>query len=78
MADKHQSATIPVPKLGRGPKAFYRDVVREMKHVSWPTTRDTTRLTGVVFAVCLMVAGLLFILSLFFEQLLKMFVTGGS
>lgn len=78
MADKQPSATIPIPRSGRGPKAFYRDVVREMKHVSWPSGRDTTRLTGVVFAVCLMVAGLLFLLSLFFEQLLKVFITGGS
>jgi preprotein translocase SecE subunit len=77
MAQRQQSAPVPLPRTGKGPRAFYRDIIREMKHVSWPSQRDTTRLTGVVFAVCGLVAGLLFVLSLFFEQLLKILVTGG-
>lgn len=78
MAERPTPALMPMPKFGKGPRAFYRDVVREMKHVSWPSQKDTTRLTGVVFAVCGLVAILLLVLSLGFEQLLKVFVTGGK
>lgn len=45
--------SAPVPKPGRGGlKGFFNDVIRELKKVQWPTPRETTRLTGVVVAVC--------------------------
>lgn len=45
--------SAPIPKTGRGGlKGYFADVTRELKKVQWPTPRETTRLTGVVVAVC--------------------------
>lgn len=60
----------PAIKRSRNPKQFYRDVMREMKHVNWPSQKETTRLTGVVLGVCLMVIILLWLLSTFFGLVL--------
>jgi len=43
---------IPLPKSKRGMRGFLTEVVRELKKVTWPTHKETTRLTGVVMAVC--------------------------
>lgn len=66
------SADLPMPNLKRrGLKGFYRDVLREMRHVTWPTRAETNRLTGVVLAVCLLVIAILTALSLVFEQVFE-------
>ncbi|HXH60428.1 MAG TPA: preprotein translocase subunit SecE [Fimbriimonadaceae bacterium] len=56
---KPPSGSVPMPKMRRGPKGFYRDIIREMKHVNWPTPQETTRLSGVVLAVCIFIVLLL-------------------
>ncbi len=53
-APKAPRGALPVPKSRRGLKGFYNEVVREMKKVSWPTRPETTRLTTVVLAVCIL------------------------
>lgn len=71
------SADVPVPNLKRrGVSGFLADVRREMKHVTWPTRKEATRLTGVVLAVCFAAVLLLYGLGELFhftiEALLKM------
>ena len=71
--------TSPVPDIrGRGIAGFYRDVLREMKHVTWPTRSETTRLTGVVLGICVMLALVLTALSFVLEQLLHIVGIGGK
>lgn len=70
-------ADVPVPNLKRrGISGFVSDVRREMKHVTWPTRKETTRLTGVVLAVCFAAVAILFGLGELFhfviEALLKL------
>lgn len=71
-------AGVPVPKLRRGFKGFYKDVVREMKHVTWPTPKETTRLTGIVLAVCTLIVLLLMAATFLFGTLLHLIVKGGA
>jgi len=71
--------TPPVPDIrGRGIAGFYRDVLREMKHVTWPTRSETTRLTGVVLGICVMLALVLTALSFVLEQVLHIIGIGGK
>ena len=79
MSKKAKAASnVPVPSMRRGVKGFYRDVVREMKHVTWPTPKETTRLTGVVLAVCLLIIVMLQVLTLFFNMILDVIIKGGA
>jgi preprotein translocase SecE subunit len=57
------TASIPVPKSRRGPKGFFKDVQREIKKISWPTPKETNRLTGIVLGICGMIVLALFVLS---------------
>jgi preprotein translocase SecE subunit len=64
--------------MRRGVKGFYRDVVREMKHVNWPTPQETGRLTGVVLAVCAMIIGLLLAATTLFGWVVTSIIGGGG
>lgn len=72
------AGNLPVPKMRRGVKGFYRDVVREMKHVTWPKPNETTRLTGVVLAVCVMIVAMLYFATYIFGKVLTAIITGGA
>jgi len=63
--------------MRRGPKAFYKDVVREMKLVNWPDRRETNRLTGVVLVICTMTVLFLLALSVIFDTLFRQLFRGG-
>ncbi len=67
---------VPVPKMRRGFKAFFNDVLREMKQVHWPKPQETNRLTGVVFIVCLIVTGFLYGLGVAITVILNLLTTG--
>ena len=70
-------ASVPTPNIRRrGFKGFYRDVVRELKHVTWPTKHETNRLTGVVLAVCALTMVVLTVLSIGFDTIFKIFFEG--
>lgn len=77
-ASQKPGGGVPVPKMKRGFRGFYRDLVREMKHVTWPTVGETNRLTGVVLGVCIFIILLLFGLSYVFDMLLKPLIGGGA
>ena len=82
MSDKPKgpkvAGNLPVPKMRRGVKGFYRDVIREMKHVTWPKPQETTRLTGVVLAVCVMIVAMLYFATFIFGQVLTAIITVGA
>ena len=59
-------SSVPLPKKSnRGMKGFWTELVRELKKVDWPPPKEVNRLTGVVLAVCALVVGVLYLLSLF-------------
>lgn len=70
--------SVPVPKMKRGVRGFYKDVVREMKHVTWPKPQETTRLTGVVLAVCVLIIVLLQFATFVFGWVVRSIVSGGA
>lgn len=72
------SPTIPTPRSRRGWKGFWAEVGREMKKVNWPTKPETNRLTGVVFAVCIIVGLILLLLSTVFDTLVRIITRGGA
>lgn len=73
------SEGAPLPDIkSRGLGGFFRDVMREMKHVSWPTRGEAFRLTGVVLGVCVMLALALLALSYIIELLLGALGIGGK
>ena len=67
-----------LPTMKRGLKGFIQDLSREMKNVTWPTPQETTRLSGVVLAVCAAIVVILFALSSVFEALLNILTRGGN
>lgn len=69
--------SIPIPKMRRGIRGFYKDVVSEMRHVTWPGPQETSRLTTVVLSVCLGVVLMLFGMSVVVEQILKILLGSG-
>ena len=73
-----KTGSVPVPKMRRGVKGFYKDVIREMKHVTWPKPQETTRLTGVVLAVCAMIVVLLMFATYIFGTIVNAIILGGG
>ncbi len=71
------ATSLPTPNLRRGPKQFFRDVQREIKHISWPSMRETTRLTGIVLGVCTFCVTILFLLSILFTMFFGAIGVGG-
>ena len=65
-------ASVPIPKAKRGLGSFFGDVRRELTKVSWPTPSETTRLTGVVLAVCALLAVVLGAMGFLFENLINL------
>lgn len=66
-------SSIPVPKATRGGiKGYINDVVRELKKVDWPPVKETNRLTGVVLAVCGLLAFLMTVMSLTVDTLVRL------
>lgn len=72
-------SSVPTPNIKRrGLKGFYRDVVRELKHVSWPSRQETNRLTGVVLAVCAIATVVLTVLAIGFDTILRIIIGGAK
>ncbi len=72
------SGSAPLPDLRRGMKGFLRGVQQEMKRVTWPSRKETTRLTGVVLGVCGLITIFLALLSGAFDVLMKILLEGGK
>lgn len=62
------------PKRSR--LAFIRDIIDELKKVTWPTRRETIRLTIMVIVVCGIVAIFLGAIDLGFTEFAKVLLGG--
>lgn len=51
--------------------AFFTDVVKEMKKVTWPKKDDLRDSTIVVLVVCLLIAGFVFVVDTAVSEILK-------
>jgi preprotein translocase SecE subunit len=71
-------ANLPIPKMNRGAGSFFADLKRELKKVSWPTTKETNRLFGVVIAVCVLLAAVMGILGFAFDLLVTLITKSGA
>jgi len=66
-------SSIPVPKAARGGlKGYIADVTRELKKVDWPPVKETNRLTGVVLAICILIAAVMTIMSFGIDTIIKL------
>lgn len=54
----------------RGLSGFLRDTMRELKHVVWPSRKETIRLSGVVLTVCTGIVLFLYALGIAFGWVL--------
>jgi preprotein translocase SecE subunit len=70
------TSTAPIPKPKRGVKTYLAEVSRELKKVSWPSKEETTRLTGVVLAVCGLVIVILMALNETFSMVIDFLMNG--
>ncbi|MDR3625217.1 MAG: preprotein translocase subunit SecE [Ignavibacteriaceae bacterium] len=51
--------------------AFFDDVVKEMKKVTWPTVAELKESTTVVIASCLMLAAFTYVIDMLITQIFK-------
>jgi len=51
--------------------AFFQDVVKEMKKVTWPTMEELKESTTVVIVSCLMLAAFTYIIDMVITQIFK-------
>lgn len=69
---KKQAVGIATPNFKRkGLKGFFSDTRTELKKVTWPSRKETFRLTGVVLTVCVMCVTILWLLSTGFGFVLE-------
>ncbi len=71
------TGTAPkLPSSRRGTKGAFSEIMREMKKVTWPTPKETNRLTGVVLAVCALMMILLLTFSKLADVVFELLTTG--
>ncbi len=51
--------------------AFFDDVVKEMKKVTWPTMDELKESTNVVIVSCLMIAAFTYVIDMIITQIFK-------
>lgn len=68
---KSAPGQIPLPKSRRGMRGFFTEVARELKKVTWPKPKETTRLTGVVIVVCTFLILALMVMNYAADMLFK-------
>lgn len=77
MAKKHPPQTQMVkPKRSR--LAIVRDIIDELKKVTWPSRREATRLTIMVIIVCTVVGIFLGAMDYGFAELVAKVFLGGK
>ncbi|MCX6341475.1 MAG: preprotein translocase subunit SecE [Fimbriimonas sp.] len=75
---EQNTPSLPVPKMKRGPKAFFAGVKRELHKVSWPTYKETNRLFGVVLSVCLILIVTMTTLGFAFDFIIGLLIGNGG
>lgn len=76
MARTPGRAAIPRPSSGGFGLAFFGGVISELKKVTWPSRQQTTRLTGLVLIVSIVIGAVLGLIDIGFSRLFVL-VTGG-
>ncbi|MHB8580026.1 MAG: preprotein translocase subunit SecE [Ignavibacteriaceae bacterium] len=51
--------------------AFFDDVIKEMKKVTWPTMEELKESTTVVIVTCLMLAAFTYLIDMVITQIFK-------
>lgn len=51
--------------------AFFQDVVKEMKKVTWPTKQELLESTRVVIIVCIVLAVFTYVIDMLISQVIK-------
>lgn len=51
--------------------AFFQDVVKEMKKVTWPTKQELLESTRVVIVVCIVLALFTYVIDMLISQVIK-------
>lgn len=51
--------------------AFFQDVVKEMKKVTWPTKEELLESTKVVIIVCIVLALFTYVIDMLISQVMK-------
>jgi preprotein translocase subunit SecE len=51
--------------------AFFQDVVKEMKKVTWPTKEELLESTKVVIVVCIVLALFTYVIDMLISQVMK-------
>jgi preprotein translocase SecE subunit len=67
---------VALPSSRRGVKGFISETTRELRKVSWPSPKETTRLTGVVLTVCIGQAFILLSMQAIFGQIITILEKG--
>lgn len=67
---------IATPDMRRGIRAYFADVIAEMKKVVWPTRKETVRLTGLVLTVCVIFVVFLYLWGTIVENIINFLLKG--
>jgi len=59
-------------KKRKSPARFFKDIVSELKKVTWPTGKDLVKYSGAVLAFILVVAVIVGLMDLGLEELFKL------
>jgi preprotein translocase SecE subunit len=70
------ASKVALPTSRRGARGFISETSRELRKVNWPSTRDTTRLTGIVLTVCVGQALVLLVMSTVFDKIITLLESG--
>lgn len=69
-------SSIATPKFKRGLKGFIADTRREMKKVTWPSRKETNRLTFVVLSLVVACAVMLSVMGWFSDVVVQIITKG--
>ena len=50
---------------------FFKDVVKEMKKVTWPTREELKESTTIVIVVCIIIAAFTYLIDMSISQIFK-------
>lgn len=76
MARNPIRTAVPRPSAGQVSLSFFGGVISELRKVNWPSREQTTRLTGLVLIISVVIGAVLGLIDIGFSRLFAL-VTGG-
>ncbi|KAA0239224.1 MAG: preprotein translocase subunit SecE [Armatimonadetes bacterium] len=67
---------VPLPRSRRGFRSYWTELGRELKKVTWPPHKETTRLTGVVIAISSLMVLMLTVFALVSAEVIRVITRG--